>query len=196
MSPAPKEPFGRRGRPPAGGGAVASVPLRHPVPQPERELPPELLASILQAAPQEAIADGAKAHKIAWSFRAAVLAGLIVGLFNAAVNATSFLSFGTYGDLMKDLPLGDAKMPLLVTVAAAGLWGGARASALTLLLAHSILDRIGQTSAPAYVCAGAAASGLYAIVTGLLGFDSAHLAMDVMVGGGAGFFYRLFAARA
>ncbi|MEI9915639.1 MAG: hypothetical protein WDN29_07305 [Methylovirgula sp.] len=79
---------------------------------------------------------------VAWSVRAAVLGGLIVGLINAAARATTFLSFGGLAGADK-LPLentllnqfapealghaslGQATVPIAVLVALAGLWAGA-----------------------------------------------------------------------
>lgn len=143
--------------------------------------------------------------RVAWSFRAAVLAGLIVGLFNAAARATSFLSFGSLGVLGKiplgsfgarQISLGQADMPLTVLIALAGLWSGARASALSLLFAHKALARMGQTSLMAYSLGGAAACLGYAFIASLFGGETtpASIVMEAVSGFGAGFFYRLFAA--
>lgn len=197
MSPAPAQPFGRRGgtaissRPPLG-----SAELRPSRPDTAR-LPPELVATILRPAAEggEITAKRPRAKKVAWSFRAAILAGLVVGLLNAAVNATSILSFGDYGGLIDRVPLGQAKVPIAVMLAGAGLWSGARASALALLFAHSLLSRSARTSYLAYAFAGGAASLAYGFIVGALGFsDHPSLVMDVLSGVAAGFFYRLFAA--
>jgi hypothetical protein len=153
------------------------------------------VATILRPAGEEIAPARPRAKKVAWSFRGAVLAGLVVGLLNAAVNATSVLSFGDYGGLIDQTPLGQAKVPIAVMLAGAGLWSGARASALALLLAHTLLNRSGRTSYLAYALAGGAASLAYALVVGTLGFSDHHsLIMDVLSGATAGFFYRLFAA--
>ncbi len=136
---------------------------------------------------------------VSWSVRAAVLAGLIVGLINAAARATTFLSFGSLGALDKlplgQFSLGQATMPIAVLVAMAGLWSGARASAFALLFAHKILARLGQTSLVTYSLAGAAASLAYALIAALLWAETTpvSIALETLSGLGAGFFYRLFA---
>ncbi len=114
---------------------------------------------------------------------------------DAAVNAASLLSFGSYGGLIDQVPLGQAKVPIAVMLAGAGLWSGARASALALLFAHTFLNRRGQTSYLAYALAGGVASLAYALIVEALGFAAYHsFIIDVLSGAAAGFFYRLFAA--
>lgn len=200
------QPFGRRGRPVASSAAgrgpeKAAVNLTPAV-------SPELLAAVvgrqsgLRAVVHTGLPD---VSKVGWSFRAAVLAGLIVGLFNAAAQATSFLGFGASSPLDRlplghtpfgQISLGQAGMPLTVLIAIAGLWDGARASAFTLLFAHKILTRRGRTSFVAYSLGGAAASLIYALIAALLWTDATPLSisLDALSGLGAGFFYRLFAA--
>jgi hypothetical protein len=153
------------------------------------------VATILRPAGEDVAAERLSVKKVAWSFRAAVLAGLVVGILNAAVNATSVLSFGDYGGLIDQVQLGQAKVPIAVMLAGAGLWSGARASALALLFAHTFLSRSARTSYLAYALAGGAASLVYALIVGTLGFSGHHsLIIDVLSGVAAGFFYRLFAA--
>ncbi len=155
-------------------------------------VPPELLAAILPSPERNGPAERPKVHKVAWSFRGAVLAGLVAGLLSAAVKATSVLDLG---GVLGAVPLGEAKVPFAVALAAAGLWGGARSGALVLLVAHYLLNRFGKTSHMAYALAGAAASLVYVFIAELLGFASIHaLTGDVLSGAAAGFFYRLFAA--
>jgi hypothetical protein len=179
------QPFGRRGRP------VNSPQLRPNPPTPQA-LPPELLATILTPAAQLDSAELAQIHKVAWSLRAAVLAGLVAGVLSAAVKATTILNIG---GIFEQVPLGGAKLPFAVALAAAGLWGGARSSALALLVVHTFLNRIGQTNYSAYAVAGGAASAAYALLAAWLGFGADHAVIaDAMAGTAAGFFYRLFAA--
>jgi hypothetical protein len=154
-------------------------------------VPPELLATILQSPERNGPVERPKVHKVAWSFRGAVLAAGVAGLLSAAVKATSVLDLG---GILGAVPLGEAKVPFAVALAAAGLWGGARSSALVLLVAHYLLNRFGKTSYMAYALAGAAASLVYVFVAELLGFAAIHaLTGDVLSGAAAGFFYRLFA---
>ncbi len=197
MSPTPAQPFGRRGRPVISSGSTLGAPERRPSRPDLAALPPELVATILRPVGEgeEVEAKRPRVGKVAWSFQAAVLAGLVVGLLNAAVNATSILSFGDYGGLIDQVPLGQAKVPIAVMLAGAGLWSGARASALALLFAHTFLSRSARTSYLAYALAGGAASLAYGLIVGTLGFSDHHsLVMDVLSGVAAGFFYRLFAA--
>lgn len=198
------QPFGRRSRPlpPSAVPERATASLAPNV-------SPELIAAMLGGT-QSGLRATAQAsvpgvRSVGWSFRGAVLAGLIVGLFNAAAQATTFLSFGTAGALDKlplgqtpfgHLSLGQAEVPLTLLIAIGGLWSGARASAFTLLFAHKILTRLGHTSFIAYSLGGAAASLIYALVAALLWADATALSMslDALSGLGAGFFYRLFAS--
>jgi hypothetical protein len=146
--------------------------------------------------PEEVVAHGrSSVAKVAWSFHGAVLAGLVVGMLDAAVHATSLLNLGEYGGLIEQTPLGQAKLPIAVMLAGAGLWSGARASALALLFAHNFLNRLGRTSYASYALAGGAASFAYVLILEMLGFGAHHsLVLDVLSGVAAGFFYRLFAA--
>ncbi len=219
----PTKPFGRRGRidAPAARRPPSTSPVRQAAALPSDSvpnLPPEIVAAVLYGSGDlrdAAFAGRARITRVGWSWRAAVLAGLIVGLVNAAARATTFLSFGSLGGLDK-LPLGqtllgqtslgqvslgqisvgEASVPLAVLVALAGLWSGARASALAVFVTHFILVRIGRTSLVAYSLGGAAASLAYALLASLIGEAATPLsiAMEALSGLGAGFFYRLFAA--
>lgn len=126
------QPFGRR-------GADSKPALRAAVPPKADSLSPDIVAAILHGPREEAAVEQAKARKVVWSFRAAVLAGLVVGFFNAALHATSLLGGASdplLGGMLDQIRLGDVKLPLAVTLVAAGLWSGARASALTLFFAQ------------------------------------------------------------
>ncbi len=184
----PAQPFGRRGL--ASSTSSSAAEFR---PSYTDAVPPELLATILQSPERTgSAAECPKVHGVAWSFRGAVLAGLVAGLLSAAVKATSVLDLG---GILGAVPLGEAKVPFAVALAAAGLWGGARSGALVLLVAHYLLNRFGKTSYAAYALAGAGASLVYVFVAELLGFAAIHaLTGDVLSGAAAGFFYRLFAA--
>jgi hypothetical protein len=208
MSMPPAKPFGRRGR---------AEPLARAAPQPAfaarsapkpvvaPDLPPEVVAAVLGGSSdlrQSAFAGQSQVKSVGWSFRAAVLAGLIVSLVNAAAQATRFSSFGgldklPFGQtLLGQISFGEVTVPLTLLAALAGLWSGARASALALLFAHKILARLGHTSLMAYSLGGAAACLAYALLAGLLGgaMTPVSIAMEALSGLGAGFFYRLFAA--
>ncbi|MGP8231233.1 MAG: hypothetical protein ACLQL2_01010 [Methylovirgula sp.] len=207
MSMPPAKTFGRRGLAQAPRGAAPARPNTRPAENLAPTLPREIVAAIMSG-PDGGSAVRAKPSevtRVGWSFRAALLAGLIVGLINAAARATSFLSFGSLGGLDKlpldtlglgQISLGEAKVPVMLLIAMAGLWSGARASALALLFAHKILARLGRTSLLAYSLGGAAASLAYALVAALFWADATpfSIGMEVLSGLGAGFFYRLFAA--
>jgi hypothetical protein len=200
-----QQPFGRRGRveKPAGSRVAMPAPTAELAPN----ISPDVIAAVMggpSSVRTMAQASMAAVTRVAWSFRAAVLAGLIVGLFNAAARATTFVSFGSLGAFDKlplgalgssQISLGQANVPLTVLIAMAGLWSGARASALALLFAQKALARLGQTSLFAYSVGGAAASLAYSIIAALLWADATPLsiALDALSGLGAGFFYRLFA---
>lgn len=193
MSPTKVQPFGRRGGPTNSRPAPAFTDSALRPQQQASALPPDVVAAILQSPDEEALAARPKVQRVAHSLRAAVLAGLVVGILNAALNATSFLSFG---GLIDDIPLGQAKLPIAVTLAAAGLFGGARASAFVLIFAQRLLNRLGKTSYFAYMVGGGAASLVYVLIVQTLGLDSAHhpFIIEVLSGMAAGLFYRLFAA--
>ena len=208
---APAKPFGRRGQaatPARTAARPAPVAAAGRVAAPE--LPSEVVAAVLGKPGnlrESALAGSFQVKSVGWSFRAAVLAGLIVGLVNAAARATRFLSLGSLGGLggldklplgpsvLGQISLGEATVPLTLLAALAGLWSGARASALALLFAHKILARLGHTSLVAYSLGGAAACLAYALIAALFGAETTpvSVATEALSGLGAGFFYRLFA---
>ncbi len=217
MSTPPVKSFGHRTwtqSPSRPGRAVANPPRTTVAVDLPPNLSPDLIASVVRGSgPRPAASmSHAAVTSVRWSVRAAVLAGLIVGLFNAAARATTFLSFGGLAgadklplentllnqfapDALAHATLGQATLPIAVLVAMAGLWSGARASAFALLFAHKILARLGQTNLITYSLAGAAASLAYALIAGLLWAETTPLsiALETLSGLGAGFFYRLFA---
>jgi len=187
------QPFGRRGLP----SATARVPPR-PAPQakalslPQKPLSPELVATLLQPEGQESAGFARQSGKVPRSFRAALLAGLIVACLNAAANAT-FAASAT-----RDLGMfsfGSANVPVLVALLLGALWSGARTSAACLLIAHRLLAAWGRTSPAYYVLGGGVAAVGLALLTHVLdgGMTPTVLAMDAFSGMVAGFFYRLFA---
>lgn len=204
MSTPPVKSFGHRTwtqSPPRPGRTVANSPRATVAVDLPPNLSPDLIAAVVRGSGPRPMASIGRAAvtSVSWSVRAAVLAGLIVGLINAAARATTFLSFGSLGALDKlplgQFSLGQATMPIAVLVAMAGLWSGARASAFALLFAHKILARLGQTSLVTYSLAGAAASLAYALIAALLWAETTpvSIALETLSGLGAGFFYRLFA---
>jgi|GEM_PF-2492118 len=187
MQPAPV--FGKRSR-----AAVRQGPAR---------------AATAPAAPDHAavfataraeVADAPRDVAVPRSFRAALLAGLVVGCCLAGVDATRS------GETLRALSGGllsatDAPRlaPLILVLA---LYGGARAAATSLLLAHAVLRRVGLTGHLSYALGSAAvAVALSALAVALVqsgviegSLVPTHgLSIDAAAGGGAGFFYRVFA---
>jgi hypothetical protein len=205
MSQPPVKPFGRRGLAPSPGNPARQNP--RPAPGSTPELPREIVEAVMGE--RRADTDGgpkpAEVTRVGWSFRAALLAGLIVGLLSAATRVTGFLGFGARSSLnalplgniaLGQISLGEAEAPILTAIAIAGLVSGARASALALLIAHKGLARFGYTSLTAYSLGGAAISLAYALVAALVWTPATpvSLGLEALSGLGAGFFYRLFAA--
>ncbi len=137
------------------------------------------------------------------SFRAALLAGLVVGCCLAGIDATHA------GDTLRTLSGGllpaDAAPRLVPVVILLGLLGGARAAATSLLVSHAVLRRLGLTGHLAYAAGGAVVAAGFSLLaaawaqTGFFGSDTlpTHgLALDIAAGAGAGFFYRVFAGAA
>ena len=137
------------------------------------------------------------------SFRAAMLAGLVVGccLAGLDVTHTSETLRSLSGGVLPD----DAAPRLVPVIILLGLLGGARAAATSLLLAHAVLRRGRLTSHLAYAAGGAGMAAAFSFVTvaavqsGLVGAETmpTHgIALDIVAGAGAGFFYRVFAGAA
>ncbi|MCX8255212.1 membrane protein of unknown function [Beijerinckiaceae bacterium RH CH11] len=189
MQPAPT--FGRR-----------SAPTRAPrrdVPAATAAVVPPDHAAVFAAIRSDTIEEPTE-RVVPRSFRAAFLAGLVVGCCLAGLDVTN--AGETLRALTSGLLPGDATPKLVPVVVLLGLAGGARAAATSLLLAHGMLRRLALTHHVAYALGGAAVAGalsyLTALVaqTGLLdaGLLPSHgLAIDTAAGAGAGFFYRVFA---
>jgi hypothetical protein len=195
MNTRPSQPFGRRGSAPA---AAAPRSFARPVIQQQRSsapavnASPELIAAILRPEGGEAPLVVRPDEIVPRSYRAAILAGFIVAILNAAVNVT-FAAKATDG--LGIFSLGSAKVPVAAALILGALWSAAQSSAICLLVAHRLLVRMQHTSYAAYVTgAGAAALGLAAIMwvfgssPGPGGF-----AMALFSGMVTGLFYRIFA---
>lgn len=190
MTSKPSQPFGKRGR-----TAVAPAPLQpQPTSASAAPLPADLVAAIVRPATAEAGAnagDVAGKTAVARSFRAALLAGLCVGFFNAALNMTEVSALGEKVALI----LGQTTLPLTAIALVIGIWSGARTTALTLLVTHRILAYLGWTRTVAYVLGGGAVAAIFAVVMQAFGGGLSHhdFGVEFISGLGAGFFYRLFA---
>ncbi len=187
------QPFGRRGLSSSAGAARPVAPVPQRLTQKNLAVPPEVVAAVLNPN-RETRSPFATCHgeKVPRSFRAAILAGLIVAIVTAATNATfaaeasqdlSFFSFGS------------ANAPIVVALLLAALWSGARTSALILLVTHRMLASMRRTSHLSYGIAGGVVALAFAFLMQALGKSPGPggLSMEVLSGVGAGLFYRLFA---
>jgi len=198
------QPFGRRGSASVAAVRPVFVPTagRKQASAPSVNASPELIAAILRPNGAEAPATTPKAgESVPRSYRAAILAGFIVAILNAAVNVTFATKTATglghlnLGHLGLGLSLGSEKVPLAAALILGSLWSAAQSSAMCLLVAHRLLVRAGRTSYPAYMAgAGGAALALGAV---MWLFDSppgpGGFAMVLVSGVVTGLFYRMFA---
>lgn len=187
------QPFGRRGRAPALAARPARIAAAPPgLAQQTSAVPPEIVAALVHPQGEETSTAVRSGERVPRSFRAAILAGCIVAILNAAANAT-FAAKATEG--LGVFSLGSANVPIVTALLLAALWSGARTSALCLLVAHRLLTAMGRTSQISYVIAGGGAALVFAVI--MQAFGSAPgpggLGMECFSGMVAGLFYRLFA---
>ena len=177
-----------------------------PLPSVEDAAVAEAQAAFFKSIRIEAEATEGARRVVPRSFRAALLAGLVVGCGLAGLDATR------NGDMLRHLsdlagdggPIGDPRrlLPVLLVL---GLLGGARAAAANLLVAHWVLRRVGWTHPLADAGAGAVVAAVVAallqqiVAAGLIDPTTAPshgLAIDIAAGAAAGVFYRIFAGTA
>ncbi|MGP0058851.1 MAG: hypothetical protein ACLPID_06160 [Beijerinckiaceae bacterium] len=186
----PSQPFGKRGRPaapPTRPSAPAPTPATAPAAAP---LPADLIASIVRPTAQAEGSNNAPCEAlVARSLRAAILAGLCVGFFNAALNIAATPASG---EELAPL-LGRSVLPLPAISFFFGLWSAARTSALSLLVTHRIVSQFGWTGHIAYALGGGAVALAYAAAVHAMGLPHQNFGVEFLTGLGAGFFYRLFA---
>ncbi|MGA3303452.1 MAG: hypothetical protein ABSC72_09205 [Methylovirgula sp.] len=156
-------------------------------------MPPEVVAALVspngETSPSRAAREG---EKVPRSFRAAILAGLIVAIVSAATNATFA------AEASQDLSffsLGSANAPIIVALLLAALWSGARTSALCIFVTHRVLAAMQRTSHLSYGIAGGVVALAFGLLLQALGKSPGPggISMEVLSGVGAGLFYRLFA---
>ncbi|WP_219319543.1 hypothetical protein [Methylovirgula sp. HY1] len=157
-----------------------------------KALSPELIASLLQSEAAESATQIRRAGKVRRSFRAAILAGLIVAILNAAASAT-FAAHAMAG--LHDFSLGSAQVPVAAALIIGALWSGGSSSATCLLVVHRLLARMGRTSYSAYVLGGGAVALTLSLIMFPLdgGQGPRGLALVAVSGMVTGYFYRLFA---
>jgi hypothetical protein len=193
--------FGKRGAPAAVRSAAA--PGRAAAPANDLELSStgaplkEIARSLMAKEPEEAEArDGArKAGAVPTSWRAGILAGLVVSAMQAGfvILKASAGADATTAGLMQMAGVDQAKaLPLIL---AGSLFSGAEATASTILFAHSALKRLRNASFMAYGIGGGLAAGAFAFAQQALGLGEMEhgLALEIATGAAAGFFYRMFA---
>ncbi len=199
MTTKPIQPFGRRGRAPslsrpglASAAGPDAPPLQTAASRQPNGLPPDLIASLLHPPGTESAVATDRGGKVPRSFRAAILAGLIVAILNAAANA-AFAAHATAG--LNDFSLGSAKLPVAAALLMGALWSGGRSSAVCLLVAHWLLARMGRTSHIDYMLGGGGAALALALIMSALGggLGPGGLGMEIFSGMAAGLFYRQFA---
>jgi hypothetical protein len=193
----PAKPFGRRNAAPAGPApglaatpaAALSYPLIPPAEDDEAELPMPVTPGVVPR-----------------SFRAAILAGLVVGCALAGFDTGQgpridaalkpFLELDGVAEFLAKTGFsthpGAQATPYLI---AFSLIGGARLAATTLLIAHRLLHWLGQTGFGAYALASGSVSAAYTALFLILGdVPPAHgWAVDIAAGAGAGLLYRMLA---
>jgi hypothetical protein len=157
-------------------------------------LPADLVAAIVRPAAQTAGADGApRQARVARSLRAALLAGLCVGFFSAALNIAAPPASGEELAPLVGQALGQSALPLPALSLVFGLWSGASSSMMSLLVTHRILNAFGWTRYAAYALGGGAVALAYAAAVHAMGLPHQSFGVEFLTGLGAGFFYRLFA---
>ena len=183
MSSATKPVFGRR-------SARAAAPVARAVPVLLRHDDNAAFFATLRASMEET--ETAVPLAVPRSFRAAFLAGLVVGCALVGFKVTDDAAMGPLAGLAG---LGVSPRAMLPALLVIGLVGGARAAAVTVLVVHHILAKAEQSSPMAYAAGGALASGVLAGVMLLaLRHAPAHgWAVEIAAGAGSGWLYRVFA---
>ena len=194
-------PFGKRvpgrappRRPAPPGGGAAAAPLAT---SPEQR-------AVFAAAAREREPDADRRPAVPRSFKAAFLAGLVVGCGLAGFDVTGAaglarlhaLTGALSGPLGVPLDTGVLAPTLLVPATILlGLLGGARAAAMSVLPVHWVLARAGWTGHGAYAGGGAvAAAGVAGALLLVANHPPAHgWAVELAAGAACGLLYRVFA---
>ncbi len=128
------------------------------------------------------------------SFTAAFLAGLVIGCALAGFEVargedTALIS--TLSAILGRRIDANGLLPALIVV---GLAGGARAAAMTMLVAHTLLEMAARRSYDAYAFGGAAAAAMMAALSQAMGHPPGHgWGVELLAGAGTGLLYRIFA---
>jgi hypothetical protein len=161
-------------------------------------LAPDLVAQIVRPSENGKIAKSEKIagrgpEQVPWSYRAAILSGLIVAIMMAAANASFIVRANP--DLGPLKIFGFDNGAVIIGLMTMALWNGARTSAFCLLIVHRAVATQKLTSYWAYALGGGAVALAYCVgVQVLLGqMPSGGLVFEVASNLGAGIFYRFFA---
>ncbi|WP_158807419.1 hypothetical protein [Beijerinckia sp. L45] len=153
-------------------------------------------AAFFAAARQEIDPPDTRRKIVPRSFRAALLAGLVVAFCLAGLDITKAAAVDPALEPLLKMSgllanIGQA-LPYMIALS---LLSGARTAATTLLIAHRLLAWRGESGYLAYAAGGAAAAAVWTVlVLVLLGHAPTHgWVLDIAAGAGAGFFYRMFA---
>ena len=190
MPPASPRTFGKRNR---------ASPAPRPTPAAASAAPPPAVAdhaAFFAAARHEVEAPDTRPKIVPRSFRAALLAGLVVAFCLAGLDITKAAALDPALDpLLQMSGLAGSIGQALPYMIALSLLSGARTAATTLLIAHRLLAWGGQSSHLAYAAGGAAVAALWTVlIFVLLHHAPTHgWILDIVAGAGAGFFYRMFA---
>lgn len=136
------------------------------------------------------------------SFKAAFLAGLVVGCALAGFDVTAAETpatpapFATIAAALGS-PMDTSPMNLAPATILIGLFGGARIAATTMIVVHTLLNWADCSSRTAYAIGGAAVSAaVSAALLVALGHPPAHgWVIELAAGAAGGLLYRVFAGR-
>ncbi len=194
--PVPAKPFGRRNPPALPAAARLSVPAAPPAPDPAAAGMSEALAKFAAELAAERRTAPPEKHErgpvsVPKSWRAALLAGLVVACLHASLDLGANIALG---QRLGALTLAGQTIPVVPLIILGSLWSGAESSAFGLFIVRAVLARLQMTHIAAYAVCGGLFALVYAFLKQALGLDDlATLPMDIAMGLAGGFFYRLFA---
>lgn len=141
------------------------------------------------------VAPDSRALVVPRSYKAAFLAGLVVGCALVGFSVTGAPTTDPFAEIGQAFGTSIDTRGALPVVLLLGLFGGARAAAMTVLPVHGLLTKVEQTSHAAYAAGGAlAAVALAGVLLLVLGHAPAHgWPVEIAAGAGCGFLYRVFA---
>ncbi len=206
--PTPAKPFGRRNlpvpqpssRPEAAAAsrdaaepAQTLAPSSNAVSTPESEALLKFTAALAeekQKAQQDKYTGGG-ALIVPASGRAALLAGLVVACLHASLDLGASVALG---QKLGTISIDGQALPIVPLILLGSLWAGAESSVTGIFFVRTLLAPLQMTHIAAYAICGGLVALAYAAIMQALGWGNFEgLPVDVAMGVGAGFFYRLFA---